>query len=720
MRLIAKALPFVFMALGLSALISPPALARASGTQFTMQQILGYPFPGDLTAAKSVKKIAWVLNERGERNIWVAEAPDFKPREVTHYQGDSGQELSNVQLTPDGKSVVYVRGGDHDAIYTPKVPPDPLSTIKREKVQIWSVPVGGGAPNLIGAGDAPVVSPDSKTVVFIHDKDHSVWSAPVNGSAKPKRLFYGRGADRDFHWSPNGKRLAFVSDRGDHSFIGIFTKGKARIRYLDPRTNRDFSPRWSPDGQKIAFVRRPGAGGQAVLKRILKRHPRPWAIWVADVRTGKAHQVWKSPNTLLGSLPQTAGGANLHWLAGDRLLFLADIDGWPHLYTVPAAGGKPRRLTTGHYMVEDVTVSPDHRLVVYNANTGQTAHDIDRRHLFKVAVGGGHPQALTSGTDLEWSPVVLHGSDNIAFIRAGAKKPPLVAVESASGGQAKVLDAAQVPGDFPTADLVVPQYVTFKASDGHTAYGQLFERKGGAAKKPAVIFVHGGPPRQMLLGWHYFGYYANSYAVNQYLANHGFIVLSVNYRLGIGHGWNFHHPKHAGPAGASEYRDVLAGAHYLQHRADVDSSRIGIWGGSYGGYLTALALARNSDIFKAGSDWAGIHDWALDMLRHWFRHKYPSFETDRKKALKVAFRSSPIGAIDHWRSPVLLIQGDNDHNVKFHQTVDLASKLRARNVFFKELVIPDEIHSFLRYHSWLEADRATVKFLNNHLRGNRG
>src|SRR5262249_39766890 len=159
------------------------------------------------------------------------------------------------------------------------------------------------------------------------------------------------------------------------------------------------------------------------------------------------------------------------------------------------------------------------------------------------------------------------------------------------------------------ASLVTPEQVIIGANDGVDVHCQLFKASGGDAKRPALVYVHGGPPRQMLLGWHYRSYYANDYAVNQYLANRGFNVLSVNYRLGIGYGYAFHHPEKAGERGALEYLDVQAAGMYLQGRADVDAKRIGIFGGSYGGYLTALALGRNSDIFAAGVDIHGVHNW---------------------------------------------------------------------------------------------------------------
>ena len=192
-------------------------------------------------------------------------------------------------------------------------------------------------------------------------------------------------------------------------------------------------------------------------------------------------------------------------------------------------------------------------------------------------------------------------------------------------------------------------------------------------------------------------------------------MLSVNYRLGIGYGHDFHHPAHAGPAGASEYQDVLAGAQYLKRIPGVDSRRIGIWGGSYGGYLTALALAKNSNVFTAGVDWHGVHDWT--MFPEWFGTEQPRYQTyDKQRFLKTAWLSSPDAYTSTWKSPVLLIQADDDRNVRFHQMVDLVARLRLAHVPFQEYVIPNDIHGFLRWHSWLEADRATSDFLEAHLK----
>ncbi len=705
-------------AAALSVLFAVPASAN-----FTMEQVLHYPYSDNLASAEHADRIAWVRNVAGVRNVWVADGPAFKARQVTQYAEDDGQEITQLTFSPDGTHLVYVRGGDHDSNWPAegKLQPDPTASPEEPKVTIWAASLSGAAPIKIAEGDAPTIS--SKNMLT-YIKDDQVWTTTLDGKGKPERLFFDRGKDKDLRWSPDGTKLAFVSDRSDHSFIGVFASKTAPLLYLAPSTNRDISPRWSPDGLRIAFARLQGVGGAP--EPLLKQTPHPWSIWVADVASGAGRRVWQSPDTLDGSFPDTEGEANLHWAAGDRLVFMADLDNWPHLYSISASGGEALLLTPGDFMVEHVAESRNGQFMIYDANTGETDGDYDRRHVFAVPVDSATPSAITKGATLEWTPVALSGGGT-AFVSATASKPPTIALDDSTetinlfeGGRVpgfvsvdhkqRDLEPGAIPLDFPLRQLITPTPVTFKAEDGTLVHGQLFQKPDGAAKKPGIIFVHGGPPRQMLLGWHYMGYYSNAYAVNQYLAAHGFVVLSVNYRLGIGYGRAFHQPDHAGFAGASEYQDVVAGAHFLQNVSGVDADRIGIWGGSYGGYLTAMGLAHNSDIFKVGVDYHGVHDWSL-FLTSWVGRAAPRYEKgDRDEAMKVAFESSPDSAVDGWKSPVLLIHGDDDRNVQFQQTVDLARRLEARHLPFEELVIPNDIHGFLRHDSWLRADKANAEF----------
>jgi dipeptidyl aminopeptidase/acylaminoacyl peptidase len=689
--------------------LSPPLSAQRAAAPtpgFTVAQIKSLPFPNELTAAATGQRLAWAFNEGGLRNIWAAEGPAFSARRLTSYGKDDGQELTSVQISGDGKWVVYVRGGEHSSNWS-ELPPNPASMPVPFKVQIWAVPFAGGAPRLIADGDEPLISPRGDVVAYL--SGGQVMTVPIDGSAAGKRLFFGRGVG-DPQWSPDGMRMAFTSNRGDHAFIGVFTNDTTPIRWLAPSTSRDGSPRWSPDGTRIAFVRRPGAGGP--VAPVLEPRHQPWSIWSADVATGAARRLWKSPGTLRGSPPSTHGGTNLGWGAG-RIVFLSYMDGWPHLYSMTEAGGTPLLLTSGEYMAEHIQLSPDGKFLVFAGNAGTDADDIDRRHVVKVPVDRAAPEVLTLGNGLEWTPVVM-GTGEIAYIGATAQRPPLPMVHRPRG-QPVTIGAERIPADFPAAQLVTPRKVVYKSGDGVTVHAQLFEKAGGPAKKAAVIFVHGGPPRQMLLGWHYSDYYSNAYAMNQYLASRGFVVLSVNYRLGIGYGYEFHRPAAGGAQGASEYLDVKAAAEWLRIQGQVDPARVGIYGGSYGGFLVALGLARNSDLFAAGVDIHGVHDWLGDGGRGFFTRDRYEEAPDRAKALELAWQSSPVASVTSWKSPVLLIHGDDDRNVRFSQTVDLARRLAALGVEFEELVIPDDTHHWLRHANAVKIDSATAAYFEKKL-----
>lgn len=698
-----------------SLLQSPQQAAAPASNSFTLDQIKSYPFPNELTASATGSRIAWAFNEKGARNVWVAEGPDFKARRLTNYNADDGQELTSLSISAYGKYVVYVRGGDHGSNFDNSVGVNPALMATQVKVQIWSVPFAGGEAKLLAEGDEPVISPKSDKLVFV--KDRGIWAAPLDGSTPAKRLFFARGDCGAPEWSPDGARLAFVSNRNDHSFIGIYTNDSTPIIYVAPSTSRDASPRWSPDGKRIAFVRRPGTGGAP--EAILEQRPQAWSIWTADTTNGEGQQLWKSPFTLRGSPPATHGGTNLHWAAAGRIVFLSYLDGWPHLYSISENGGEPLLLTPGNYMAEYISISNDRRYMVFAGNAGTDADDIDRRHIVKVPVDRAEPVVLTPGKGLEWTPFVTGDGKHVVYISATVQRPPLPTVMPASGGKPTTIAADRIPSNFPAAQLVTPRKVVYKAPDGIDVHAQLFEPTDRAAKKPAIIYVHGGPPRQMLLGWHYSDYYTNAYSLNQYLASRGYVVLSVNFRLGIGYGYDFHRPANAGVQGASEYQDVKAGAEYLQKLSQVDPKRIGIYGGSYGGYLTALALARDSQLFAAGVDIHGVHNWTAERAAPLLENRYEK-PPDVQRALDVAWQSSPVSAISTWKSPVLLIHGDDDRNVRFSQTTDLVRRLDKAGVSYEELVIPDDTHHFMVHTNQVKVNAAVVAFFDRVFGMNRG
>jgi dipeptidyl aminopeptidase/acylaminoacyl peptidase len=325
-------------------------------------------------------------------------------------------------------------------------------------------------------------------------------------------------------------------------------------------------------------------------------------------------------------------------------------------------------------------------------------------------VCSGAPKALTSGRGIEWSPVVT-SEGALALMHSGARRPATAAL--LENGKFREL-APEMLADYPAeSDFVEPEQVIYRSADGMPIHAQLFRPKDARAgtKHPALVFVHGGPPRQMMLGFHPMDFYHYSYALNQYLASKGYVVLSVNYRSGIGYGMEFREAEHYGATGASEVKDVLGAGLYLQNRADVDPERVGIFGGSYGGYLTAQALAHASDMFKVGVDYAGVHDW--NAIHEFY---VPSYNVrDNPEEAAVAREASPISWVDRWKSPVLMIQADDDRNVPFSETVTIVAALRERGVDVEEIVFPDEVHDMLMYKNLLAYANATEEFLGRHL-----
>jgi dipeptidyl aminopeptidase/acylaminoacyl peptidase len=683
------------------ALLAVALPCAAQGKQITLEELLSAPFPDGLVASPSGGVVAWTFDEGGSRNVWIARPPDYKASRITSYRGDDGQEITELTFTPDGSAIAYVRGGTpngHGEI------PNPALDVAGETQAVWLVQLTGGAPRRIGDGHSPAIASSGDRIAF--EKSGQIWGASLRDTMPAAQLMHTRGRAGELRWSPKGDKLAFVSAREDHNFIGVYDVATKTLEYLSPSVDWDSSPVWSPDGARVAFIRTPTTSRRPSFGAI--RTESPWSIVVADVATGVGHEIWKAREGPGSAFREIVADAQLMWAQGDRIVFPWERDGWTHLYAVSASGGEATLLTPGNFEVEHVSIAPDRATLLYSSNQG----DIDRRHIWRVSASGGKPVAVTSGTGIEWSPVQTSDGKAVALLHSDAKMPARPAVIAGSAAPRDIAPEL-IPSSFPASALVAPQQVIFPSGDGMLLHGQLFLPPGGAKgeRHPAVVFFHGGSRRQMLLGWHYMYYYSNSYAMNQFLASRGFVVLTVNYRSGIGYGLDFREALDYGATGGSEYNDVQGAGLFLRARADVDSSRIGAWGGSYGGYLTALALARSSDIFSAGVDMHGVHDWNLE-----WETFVPGWRILKdQEARRTAFLSSPMAYESTWRSPVLLIQGDDDRNVAFSQTVQLAEDLRKQGVDVEQLIFPDEVHDFLLHRNWLAAYTASFDFLTRKL-----
>ena len=734
---------FRFVCLAGSLIAAPSLAAQAPARTVarvpTIEQFLSPASPLEVTAARKADRIAWMTYDRGMRNVYTAAAPDFRPARLTRFLDDDGRDLTDVNLSEDGSVAVFVRGSAPNRQGWVANPSHDPAGAERA---IWAVRTSGGASWRVAEGAAPELSPDGRFVLYV--KEGQIFRGRVTPPAAPDSMDRGQkpfikewGRQSSPRWSPDGSKIAYVTERANHSFIAVYDGKTRTVTYLSPSVDFDAAPVWSPDGKRIAFTRRPGtpfgqqaqegqggignppgpAGGGAAARSVCPpglgnpfgpgggRGARPdsvpsrplipglcratfagghtLAVMVADVSTRAARELWhNAPND--STIPAIQ---RLLW-AGDRIVFPVSPlnDEWERYYSLDANAGsaKPVLLTTTNGLIEDATsasLSADGKTLFYCTN----ASDIERRHIWAVPTAGGTPTRISTGDGIETYPQPLSSGKQLAVLYFDASTPASVGLVPVDGGKARVIFPT-LGSDFPKAQHVTPEIVVVKSPDGLEVHNQLFLPKDlkSGERRPAIIFVHGGPVRQMMPGYHYMQFYHWAYAVNQWLASQGYVVLSVNYRSGIGYGRSFRQAANTNARGNSEYQDVLAAGKYLQTRADVDPARIGIWGLSYGGLLTSQALARNSDLFVAGADLAGVHLYGSSL-----------------DTTSMSYKSSAISAIDGWKSPVFLVHGDDDRNVDFAQTVGLVQLLRARGVYYELQVIPDDLHESMLHRNWV-------------------
>jgi dipeptidyl-peptidase-4 len=775
----------------------------------TYQQFLSPASPQEVVAARKVDRVAWVDYAEGKRNAYTAMAPLFAPVRLTNFLKDDGIMMSGIRISDDGSTVVFLRGeGPNREGWSPNPSADPNGP----EHAVWAARTNGagGAWRVVDAlNDAlnPELAPDGSSILFV--KAGQIFRAKLTPVKPPTGIDRGEkpfitewGVQSDPKWSPDGRKVAFVSTRTDHSFIVVYDVAARTVKYMSPSVDFDTMPMWLPDSKHLMFIRRPGlpfgqqaqqgAGGiglpsgpafqapttsttptaagrgggrgnrgavaPAPVTPPVQATPAPapavvnnspglmratfkggytLAFYKADVTTGDAQETWHNQ----ANDPIVANLATAR-MAGDLAIFPFGVGGgrggrggrgnapgatpgdapatspnsqtpasqppadeWDRYYALnvmdPAA--RPVLLTTTDGLIENQTsiaISADAKTFYYCTN----ARDIERRHIWAVPVGGGTPVQLTAGEGVETYPAPLASGKYMATLSASWNMPQSLGVWKlgTEASPQKIIFPTSRPG-FPMDAHVKPETVITKAADGLEIHNQVFLPKDlkPGERRPAIVFVHGGPQRQMLPAYHYMQFYHWAYGINQWLANQGYIVMSINYRSGIGYGRSFRMAPNTGGAGNSEYQDVVAGAKYLESRPDVDRNRIGIWGLSYGGVLTSQALARNSDIFKAGVDLAGVHLWGSSL-----------------DPASVSYKSSTIGAIDGWKSPVLLIQGDDDRNVAFQQMTGLVQLLRQRDVYYELIVFPDDVHESLLHSRWIYTLGRMETFLHKFLSEN--
>jgi dipeptidyl aminopeptidase/acylaminoacyl peptidase len=476
---------------------------------------------------------------------------------------------------------------------------------------------------------------------------------------------------------------------------GQQTESVARTEARD-RDVQLFQLQWSEDGTRAVMLARaadnkdrwvlmldPAAARTKVLARV---HDEAWV---------------GGPGSLI-----------LGWLPDDRrVYFVSEADGWAHLYTVSTDGGSPAQLTSGRFEVSDVRLSRDKAKFYFTSSEGS----LFERHLYEMPAGGGQRTRLTSlagNNQAEVSP----DEGVLAVVNSYSNRPPELFVQPnrplpPSGAKQPVPTRVT---ESPTAEWLShnwtdPPVVGFPARDGTTVYARLYKPENFRRGGPAVVFVHGAGYLQNAHKW--WSSYYREYMFHHLLVERGYVVLDIDYRGSAGHGrdWRTGIYRHMG---GKDLTDHLDGVRYLVSEHGVDPRRVGIYGGSYGGFITLMAMFKEPGVFAAGAALRPVTDWAH------YNHPYTANILNEPQADAEAYRrSSPIYFAEGLRGALLICHGMVDVNVHFQDSVRLAQRLiELRKENWELAVYPVEDHAFERSSSWADQYKRILKLFEENLR----
>ncbi|HUP22669.1 MAG TPA: prolyl oligopeptidase family serine peptidase [Thermoanaerobaculia bacterium] len=470
----------------------------------------------------------------------------------------------------------------------------------------------------------------------------------------------------------------------------------------EPREVRVVQAIWSPSGERVVldlnsldnkdrWLATLDAGGKA-LASLQRQHDPAWIAW---------------------------GFRDLGWLRDEeRIYFLSEETGWSQLYVMGVAGKEPgqtRRLTCGDFVVDSPTLSPDGRFLYYTANASHPGN----YEVFRVAVDGGgrgidgiEPERLTSlggVNDYVLSPT----GDQLLLMHSTATRPPELWRQEARAGASPVQLTRTVSDQFASLPWVAPEVVEVPSS--HTErpiYARLYLPTGDSAAtaaRPAVIFIHGaGYLQNAHLGW---SSYFREFMFHTLLVQHGYVVLDMDYRASAGYGrdWRTAIYRHMG---GPEVEDLADGVRYLVEHHGVDPHRVGAYGGSYGGFLTMMAMFQRPELFAAGAALRPVTDWAH------YNHPYTANILNTPELDPEAYeRSSPIEHAAGLSRPLLICTGMLDDNVFFQDSVRLAQRLiELEKKDWEVAMYPIEPHGFREPASWLDEYRRIFALFERHLK----
>lgn len=662
------------------------------GNPIALEDVLSIKFLEKWEWSPDGSSIAYIWDDGGLRDLWVVKPGISEPVKVT----DARKGVTDFAWSPSGREIWFLQDGSLCRARAPFADGETrtLFTSASELTDLSS-------------------SPDGSVLAFL--REGKIWlfdteSETLRESPLPSRCL-STGNPGCALWNPVSQKFAFAfRDEDDSRQIGIAGKeGNLLWRSFVEEASRPLD--WLDDRNFLFLL--PEDGGRSAR------------VMLVDTEDGnRLHEVFTIRGTGRGPVMFTE-----LVISPDRskLLFLLENDGWAHWYVVDreavlrgCAGEKLRQVTCGEW--EDfghagdrAAFWPDSRSFVYASNRKRRGE----RQLFRHHLDSGKDEEIVSLPGQNTMPKISP-TGKLAFVHCDAFRNMDIWVLEKNG---PLQVTFSMPSAWANKTQYVPEEISFESAGGLTVYGYLMkpENVPPGRKLPGLVWVHGGPIRQMRPGWHPMRSYALFHGFNQYLVDRGYVVLSVNFRGGIGYGRDFREALFH-KMGVDDVADVCNAGLYLKKLPYVDPERVGIWGLSYGGYMVLHCLAQRPEVFRAGVNIAGIWDFA--QYTRWADKRYGKGTSlfkvylggDPDESPDLYRQASPRTFVDGLRAPFLNVQGTADANVDFQQMDSIIRDCVEHGKYFEVCYYPGEVHTFAKRTTWLDAMRRIEAFLDRYLK----
>jgi dipeptidyl aminopeptidase/acylaminoacyl peptidase len=717
MRIRIHALHALGIAITLLAIASAASAQSAGQKQkLTIEQLIDIKHPSDPIWSPDGKLVAFVWDRAGVANFYVANADGSgAPKPLTTF---SEGQVSGAFWSENSDLVYFPHDGD-----------------------LWQVAASGGAPKAVWSKPDPgsgfVLSPDGKRVAFVRSNRAEAGDAPHPSDLIIRWLSDGTESTtahddvsiRNILWSPDGASIAYIGGSKiiHHDESPAYSGAKLIYRVSEFVPGQIYALKLA-GGTPVAVAKPGEYGGLAWVDAThlvfdgQSKDFKNYFIYIADAATGSTKTIHEIHEEKFWSIPDWGEAGAQPWPSpnGKWIAFLSDQDGWDHLYVMPASGGDAVQITKGKFEAWRPAWSHDSTRIAFDANLD--GHPGDRvLGIAKIGDDPAHAEVTyipaAPGTNIEphWS----EGDGRLVYQHTDTRNSADLFTIGTNVGAQPVRLTDSMPAGMDRSQFVEPQFVRYPGPDGQQVPGWLFVPKNfdKSKKHPAILWIHGDGVNQNYDGWHVQRNYAVYYSIHQYFLQKGYVVFAPDYRGSIGYGRDWRTGVHM-DVGGKDAKDAWMGANYLKTLPYVDADRIGVWGLSYGGFFTLIAMTDQPKLFRAGVDVAGVVDYVMYYSDPYHGDWTASRIGTPEQNPQVYANASPLSHIDRLERPLLVLHGTSDVNVPFLESVWLMDEAlkKHKGDLVDFMIYPGEFHYFTREHVLRDAWHRVDDFFDLHLR----